>query len=52
MKKTNRFQVWLVSLNPTQGKEVNKTRPCVTISPNEMASLSTVIVAPMTKKRI
>ncbi|MGR3317012.1 MAG: type II toxin-antitoxin system PemK/MazF family toxin [Candidatus Anammoxibacter sp.] len=35
MKKTNRFQVWLVSLNPTKGKEVNKTRPCVIISPNE-----------------
>jgi len=46
----SRFQVWLVQLNPTQGREVNKTRPCVIVSPDEMASLSTVIVAPMTTK--
>ncbi len=45
-----RFQVWLVNLNPTKGKEINKTRPCVVISPNEMAALSTVLVAPMTTK--
>ncbi len=45
-----RFQVWLISLNPTKGKEINKTRPCVVISPNEMAALSTVLVAPMTTK--
>ncbi|WP_407080059.1 type II toxin-antitoxin system PemK/MazF family toxin [Candidatus Venteria ishoeyi] len=25
----SRFEVWLVQLNPTQGREVNKTRPCV-----------------------
>ena len=46
----SRFQVWLVSLNPTKGKEINKTRPCVVISPNEMMALSTVLVAPMTTK--
>ena len=45
-----RFQVWLVTLNPTQGKEINKTRPCIVISPNEMSALSTVLVAPMTTK--
>ena len=45
-----RFQVWLVALNPTQGREIGKTRPCVVISPNEMAALSTVLVAPMTTK--
>ncbi len=48
--KIERFQVWLVNLNPTQGREINKTRPCVVISPNEMSSLSTVLVAPMTTK--
>ncbi len=48
--KIIRFQVWLVELNPTKGKEINKTRPCIIISPNEMAALSTVIVAPMTTK--
>ena len=50
MTSVTRFQVWLVSLNPTKGKEINKTRPCVVISPNEMTALSTVLVAPMTTK--
>ena len=50
MVKTNRFEVWLVALNPTKGREINKTRPCIIISPNEMASLATVLVAPMTTK--
>ena len=50
MISVSRFQVWLVSLNPTKGREINKTRPCVVISPNEMAALSTVLVAPMTTK--
>ncbi len=45
-----RFQVWLVSLNPTRGREINKTRPCVVISPDEMSALSTTLVAPMTTK--
>jgi len=48
--RLSRFQVWLVRLNPTQGHEINKTRPCVIISPDEMLSLSTVIAAPMTTK--
>jgi mRNA interferase MazF len=50
MTSVIRFQVWLVSLNPTKGREINKTRPCVVISPNEMMALSTVLVAPMTTK--
>lgn len=50
MASITRFQVWLVSLNPTKGKEINKTRPCVVISPNEMTALSTVLVAPMTTR--
>ena len=45
-----RFDVWLVDLNPTKGREINKTRPCVVISPNEMSALSTVLMAPMTTK--
>lgn len=45
-----RFQVWLVQLDPTLGREINKTRPCVIVSPDEMYALSTVIVAPMTTK--
>ena len=42
-------QVWLVTLDPTLGKEIQKTRPCLVISPDEMNQhLRTVIVAPMT----
>lgn len=42
-------EVWLVSLDPTRGAEMQKTRPCVVVSPNEMnRHLRTVIVAPMT----
>ncbi|MEY4979096.1 MAG: hypothetical protein RLZZ352_1366 [Pseudomonadota bacterium] len=41
--------IWLVALDPTVGSEIQKTRPCVVISPNEMHQhLRTVIVAPMT----
>lgn len=50
MNNITRFQVWLVSLNPTKGREINKTRPCVVVSPIEMNALSTVLVAPMTTK--
>jgi mRNA interferase MazF len=41
--------IWLVQLDPTVGSEIQKTRPCVLISPPEMHNhLRTVIVAPMT----
>lgn len=47
----NRFDVFLVNLDPTIGSEIKKTRPCVVISPNEINyNISTVIVAPMTTK--
>lgn len=45
-----RFEVYLVLLDPTVGKEIQKTRPCVVISPNEIHWLMTPIVAPMTTK--
>ncbi len=46
-----RFDVFLVNLDPTVGSEIKKTRPCVIISPNEMNRyISTVIIAPMTTK--
>lgn len=50
MAMVKRFDVWLVDLNPTRGREINKTRPCLVISPNEMSALSTVLMAPMTTK--
>ena len=46
-----RFDVFLVVLDPTVGREIQKTRPCVVISPDEMnLHLATAIVAPMTTK--
>jgi mRNA interferase MazF len=43
------YQIVLVSLDPTLGSEINKTRPCIIISPNEMNKyLQTIVVAPMT----
>lgn len=45
----NRFDVYVVSLDPTIGSEIKKKRPCIIISPDEMnAYLNTVIIAPMT----
>jgi mRNA interferase MazF len=47
----NRFDVLLVNLDPTIGSEIQKTRPCVIISPDEMNHhISTMIIAPMTTK--
>jgi mRNA interferase MazF len=47
----NRFDVYLVTLDPTVGSEVRKTRPCLIVSPDEMnRHIATVIVAPMTTK--
>ncbi|MGB3533618.1 MAG: type II toxin-antitoxin system PemK/MazF family toxin [Microcoleaceae cyanobacterium] len=46
-----RFDVFLVNLDPTLGREIKKTRPCLVISPDEMNNnISTVIIAPMTTK--
>ncbi|MGN6229978.1 MAG: type II toxin-antitoxin system PemK/MazF family toxin [Trinickia sp.] len=46
-----RGDVWLVALDPALGSEIQKTRPCVVISPPEMHDhLRTVLVAPMTSK--
>lgn len=49
MVKFNRFDILLVSLDPTLGSEIKKTRPCIIISPDEMNKyIRTFIVAPMT----
>ncbi len=50
MVRVSRFDVWLINLDPTIGKEIKKTRPCVIISPDEMNELHTAIVAPLTSK--
>ncbi|MCJ8501651.1 type II toxin-antitoxin system PemK/MazF family toxin [Desulfatitalea sp. M08but] len=45
----NRFDFYLVSLDPTVWSEIQKTRPCLIISPDEMNKyIRTVIIAPMT----
>lgn len=45
----NRFEVWLVNLDPTIGSEIQKTRPAVIVSPDELNKhLGTVIVIPLT----
>jgi mRNA interferase MazF len=46
-----RFDVYLVAPDPTIGSEIQKTRPCVVVSPDEMnRSIATVILAPMTTR--
>ena len=45
----HRGDVFLVSLDPTRGDEIRKTRPCVIVSPDELnAHFRTFIVAPLT----
>lgn len=44
-----RGDVYLVGLDPTTGSEIRKTRPCLIVSPDELAGhLRTTIIAPMT----
>ena len=46
-----RFDVHLVTLDPTVGSEIQKTRPCVVVSPDDMnRHIATVIVAPMSTR--
>lgn len=50
--EVRRFDVFLVALDPTVGAEIQKPRPCLIVSPNEInGHLRTVIVAPMTSVR-
>jgi len=43
--------IWLAQLDPTVGSEIQKTRPCIVISPDDMnAVLPSIIVAPLTSK--
>ena len=47
----SRSEVYLVNLDPTVGSEIQKTRPCLVVSPDEMNHfVRTVIVAPLTSK--
>lgn len=45
------YDVYVINLDPTQGHEMKKKRPCLIVSPDEMNNnLGTVIIAPMTTK--
>ncbi len=46
----SRFEVYRVNLEPAKGSEMNKLRPCVIVSPDELNRFATVIVAPLTSK--
>lgn len=44
----NQYDIVLVNLDPTVGSEIQKTRPCVIVSPNEINhNLQTLVVSPM-----
>ncbi|MBA3813246.1 MAG: type II toxin-antitoxin system PemK/MazF family toxin [Alphaproteobacteria bacterium] len=44
-----RFDIFLISLDPTMESQIQKTRPCLVVSPNEMnRHIKTIIIAPMT----
>jgi mRNA interferase MazF len=48
-KRPARGEVWLINLDPTVGSEIQKTRPCVVISPPEInENLPVLLVAPLT----
>ena len=48
-RRPSRGEVYLVQLDPTRGREIKKTRPCVIVSPDELNQhLATLIVAPLT----
>ena len=45
----HRGDIFLVNLNPTRGGEIQKTRPCVVVSPDELnIHFRTLIIAPLT----
>jgi mRNA interferase MazF len=47
--EVKQYQIVLVNLDPTLGSEIQKTRPCIIVSPNEINdNLRTVVIAPMT----
>lgn len=49
MVKTARFDIFLIALDPTIGSEIQKSRPCLVVSPDEMNKYSrTIIIVPMT----
>lgn len=49
VKDIHQYEVYWISLDPTRGSEMAKTRPCVVVSPDEMNEfLRTLIIIPIT----
>ena len=49
MERIEQYYVYWVTLDPTQGSEIAKTRPCVVVSPKELNDyLNTVVIVPLT----
>ena len=44
----HRGEIWLVNLDPTVGKEINKTRPCVIVNDNAIGILPLKVIVPIT----
>jgi mRNA interferase MazF len=46
-----RYEIYFADLNPTIGSEINKIRPVVIISEDEMnTNLETIVICPLTSK--
>ena len=50
MGMVSRGDIWLVRLDPTIGSEIQKTRPCLVVSPKSQQKLHTALIAPMTSR--
>ncbi|MEI7674977.1 MAG: type II toxin-antitoxin system PemK/MazF family toxin [bacterium] len=49
MDLIKQFEVYWVNLDPTEGSEIQKTRPCIIVTPDEMnTTLNTIMVVPLT----
>ena len=44
----NQCEVWLVDLNPTQGSEIQKTRPCLVVNDDAVGTLPLRVIVPFT----
>lgn len=50
MKTPQKFDVYLVRLDPSVGREIKKTRPCIIVSPDALGKLMIVTIVPMTSR--
>ncbi len=47
-----RGEIWWVALDPTEGSEINKTRPCVVVSTDALAKLPVRVIVPLTGRQV